>query len=121
MRLKGLGQLKNPMTSLGIEPTTFRLVAYCLNGQSGAGAGFLRVFRFPLPIFIPPIATQSHSSIIWGLYNRPEVAAVPSGLSPTPQIKNTASTNYVTACQVKDACIVALARWLATGILLHSN
>jgi hypothetical protein len=57
-------------------------------GQSGAGAGFLQVLRFPLPIFIPPIASQSPSSIIWGLYNRPEVAAVPSGLSPTPQIKN---------------------------------
>jgi hypothetical protein len=25
-------------------------------GQSGAGAGFLRVLRFPLPIFIPPIS-----------------------------------------------------------------
>jgi hypothetical protein len=23
-------------------------------GQSGAGAGFLRVLRFPLPFFIPP-------------------------------------------------------------------
>jgi hypothetical protein len=46
-------------------------------GQSGAGAGFLRVLRFPLPIFIPPIAPQSSSSIIWGLCNRPEVAAVP--------------------------------------------
>jgi hypothetical protein len=55
-------------------------------GQSGAGAGFLRVLRFPLPIFIPPIAPQSPSSIVWGLYNRPEVAAVPSGLSPTPLI-----------------------------------
>jgi hypothetical protein len=55
-------------------------------GQSGAGAGFLRVLRFPLPIFIPPIPPQSPSSIIWGLYNRPEVAAVPSGLSPTPLI-----------------------------------
>jgi hypothetical protein len=56
-------------------------------GQSGARAGFLRVLRFPLPIFIPPIAPQSPSSIIWGLYNRPEVAAVLSGLSPTP-LKN---------------------------------
>jgi hypothetical protein len=46
-------------------------------GQSGAGAGFLRVHPFPLPIFIPPIAPQSSSSIIWCLYNRPEVAAVP--------------------------------------------
>jgi hypothetical protein len=27
-------------------------------GQNGAGAGFLRVLRFPLPIFIPPIAPQ---------------------------------------------------------------
>jgi hypothetical protein len=27
VRLQGLGQLKNPMTSSGIEPTTFRLVA----------------------------------------------------------------------------------------------
>jgi hypothetical protein len=45
-------------------------------GQSGAGAGFLRVLWFPLPIFIPPIAPQSSSLIIWGWYNRPEVAAV---------------------------------------------
>jgi hypothetical protein len=28
-------------------------------GQSGAGAGFLRVLRFPLPIFIPPISPSS--------------------------------------------------------------
>jgi hypothetical protein len=55
-------------------------------GQSGTGAGFFRVLRFPLPVFIPPVAPQSFSSIIWGLYNRPEVAAVPSGLSPTPPI-----------------------------------
>jgi hypothetical protein len=53
-------------------------------GQSGAGAGFLWVLWFPLPIFIPPVVPQSPSSIIWGLYNRPEVAAVRSGLRPTP-------------------------------------
>jgi hypothetical protein len=29
--LEGLGQLKNLMNSSGIEPATFRLVAYCLN------------------------------------------------------------------------------------------
>jgi hypothetical protein len=34
-------------------------------GQSGAGAGFLQVLQFPLPISIPPIAPQSPSSIIW--------------------------------------------------------
>jgi hypothetical protein len=28
-------------------------------GQSGTGAGFLRVLRFPLPIIIPPISTSS--------------------------------------------------------------
>jgi hypothetical protein len=49
--------------------------------QSGTGVGFLRVLRFPLPIFIPPVAPQSPSSITWGWYNRPIVAAVPSGLS----------------------------------------
>jgi hypothetical protein len=32
-------------------------VGFC-GGQSGAGAGFLRVLRFPLPIFIPPIAPE---------------------------------------------------------------
>jgi hypothetical protein len=53
------------------------------SGQSGAGAGFLQVLRFPLPIFIPPIAPQSPSSIISGWYNRPVVATVPSGLSLT--------------------------------------
>jgi hypothetical protein len=37
--------------------------------DSGAGAGFLRVLRFPLPILIPP--TAPHSSIIRGWYNRP--------------------------------------------------
>jgi hypothetical protein len=39
-------------------------------GQSGTEAGFLRVFRFPLPIIIPPTAPHS-SSIIRGWYNRP--------------------------------------------------
>jgi hypothetical protein len=28
-------------------------------GQSGVGAGFLRVLRFPLPIFIQPISPSS--------------------------------------------------------------
>jgi hypothetical protein len=31
VRLEGLGQLKNPITSSEIEPATFQLVAYCLN------------------------------------------------------------------------------------------
>jgi hypothetical protein len=39
-------------------------------GQSGTGAGFLRVLRFPLPIPIPPTAPHSSSSIIRGCYNK---------------------------------------------------
>jgi hypothetical protein len=31
MRLEGLVELKNPTTSLGIEPATYRLLALCLN------------------------------------------------------------------------------------------
>jgi hypothetical protein len=50
-------------------------------GQSGTGAGFLRVFRFPLPI-IPPISASSLSTGAGtiGLL----VAAVPSGPNWTP-------------------------------------
>jgi hypothetical protein len=66
-------------------PTAAARVWLCgiCGGQSGAGAGFLRVLRFPLPIFIPPTSPQSPSTITWGWYNRPVVAAVPSGLSLT--------------------------------------
>jgi hypothetical protein len=51
-------------------------------GQSGIGAGFLRVLRFALPIVIPPISPSSYSprAGIIGLL----VAAVPSGPNWTP-------------------------------------
>jgi hypothetical protein len=39
-------------------------------GQSGAGAGFLRVLWFLLPVLIPPTAPHS-SSLVRGWYNRP--------------------------------------------------
>jgi hypothetical protein len=40
-------------------------------GQSGTWAGFFRVLRLPLPIFIPPPAPHSSSSsIVRGWYNR---------------------------------------------------
>jgi hypothetical protein len=41
------------------------------DGQSGTGAGFLRVLPFPLPFLIPLTALHSSSSIIRGWYNRP--------------------------------------------------
>jgi hypothetical protein len=40
-------------------------------GQSGTGAAFLQVLRFPLPLLIPPTAPHSSSSVIRGWYNRP--------------------------------------------------
>jgi hypothetical protein len=36
-----------------------RARVWLCDGPSGTGAGFLRVLRFPLPIFIPPIVPQS--------------------------------------------------------------
>jgi hypothetical protein len=73
------------------------VVCFCgiCGGQTGAGAGFLRVLWFLLPIFIPPVAPQSPSSIIWGSYNKPEVAAVPIQLSPTPLIIQFNSIQFV--------------------------
>jgi hypothetical protein len=60
-------------------PTAAARVQSCgiCGGQSGTGAGFLRVLRFPLPVFIPPISPSPPSPIIRGSYNRPVVAAVP--------------------------------------------
>jgi hypothetical protein len=47
------------------------------DGQIDAGAGFLRVLRFPLPIFIPPNSPSSQSP---GEGTRGQlVADVPSG------------------------------------------
>jgi hypothetical protein len=42
VRLEGLGQLKNPITSSGFDPVIFGLVAQCLNE--------LR-YRVPLPVY----------------------------------------------------------------------
>jgi hypothetical protein len=51
-------------------------------GQSGTGAGFLRVLRFPLPILIPPTAPHTSSSGAGTIGQL--VADVPSGLRLTP-------------------------------------
>jgi hypothetical protein len=57
-------------------------------GQSGAGAGFLRVLRFPLTIFIPPNSPSSKSPGAGTIGH--SVADVPSGpsLDSTPHYAN---------------------------------
>jgi hypothetical protein len=50
-------------------------------GQSGAGAGFLQVLRFPLQIVIPQTAAQSFSISSGAGTLSQLVADVPSGLS----------------------------------------
>jgi hypothetical protein len=46
-----------------------RLCGIC-GGQSGTEAGFLRVLRFPLPIFVS-LTTLLSSSTIWHWYSIP--------------------------------------------------
>jgi hypothetical protein len=58
--MEGLGQLKNPVTSSGIEPVTFWLVAYCLNQLHycvpsiciGAVINDNHVFSFGMPVLL---------------------------------------------------------------------
>jgi hypothetical protein len=49
VRLEGLDQLKDPVTSSGIKLATFRLVAYCLNYATACPC--VKVYRvgFKLP------------------------------------------------------------------------
>jgi hypothetical protein len=45
--------------------------------KSGAGAGFLRELRFPLPIYIPSASPTIIFTITRGWHNSPGEAAVP--------------------------------------------
>jgi hypothetical protein len=62
--------IRRPPTAAAWIRSQVRLCGIC-GVQSGAGASFLQVLRFPLPVFIPPTAPHSSSSIIQGWYNRP--------------------------------------------------
>jgi hypothetical protein len=66
----------------------FRSYGIC-GGRSDTGAGFLRVFRFPLLILFPSTAPHSSSSIIQGWYIRPKSDQRTKWTSSHPtQIKN---------------------------------
>jgi hypothetical protein len=54
MRLEGLGQSKNPVASLGLEPVIFRLVAYCLNQ-----------LRYRVPIRIKKFIGSNNILVEW--------------------------------------------------------
>jgi hypothetical protein len=54
-------------------------------GQSGVGAGFLRVLRFPLPIFIPPNSPPSQSpGVVIQLASQWPTCRVDSVWTPPP-------------------------------------
>jgi hypothetical protein len=63
-----VSQLRRPSTS-GI-----------CGGKSGAGAGFLRVLRFPLPIFIPPnsLSSESPGAKVVDVPNGPSMDSTPT-------------------------------------------
>jgi hypothetical protein len=73
---KAAARVRAPLRSCGI-----------CGGQSGSGAGFLRVLRFPLPILVPPTAPHS-SSIIRGGYNRPISGRWTKWTQPHPTTRN---------------------------------
>jgi hypothetical protein len=62
--LEGLGQLKNPMTSLGIEPVTFRLVVKCLNQLCYYVHSKLKEFHTELGIPSYCIDLESYKSCV---------------------------------------------------------
>jgi hypothetical protein len=62
--MKGLGQLKNPLTSLGMKPTNFQLVAQCLNQPTIYEGKGLKGLRFVLMV---DIAEHDYISYRWSL------------------------------------------------------
>jgi hypothetical protein len=79
VRLRAIAQgVSRRLPTAGARVQTRVYSCGICGGQSVAGAGFLRVLRFPLSIFIPPIFYTITITYHPGLvYNRPVVAAVP--------------------------------------------
>jgi hypothetical protein len=101
IKLRPLGRVMDQAVSRWLPTAAARVQTRVYSygicgGQSGAGAGFLRVLRVPLPIFIPQISPQSPSPIIWGWYNRP--VKWPHTKSPNPLIKKTTMSSFRIPC-----------------------
>jgi hypothetical protein len=58
-----------PITAVRVRPQVKSCGTF--GGRIGVVAGFLRVFRFPLPIVIPPAAPHLSSHMIRGWHNGP--------------------------------------------------
>jgi hypothetical protein len=71
-------------------------------GQSGVGAGFLRVLRFPLSSLFPPTAPHS-SFIIRGWYNRPNSGRRTKWTQCHPTPRNVKKTTFSYAYPTKKA------------------
>jgi hypothetical protein len=83
-------------------------------GQSGTGAGFLRVLLFPLPILIPPTAPHS-SPIVRGWYNRPVSGRRTKWTQSHPIQELTELQEIIWRCQgqwrYNSTCLVLCKRW----------
>jgi hypothetical protein len=88
--------------------------------------GFLRVLQFPLPIITPTAPRSSY--IIWGRYNRPVEADLPTGLSLTaPQEKNKGFVcirfkvlrRVTTECDSTLTCCLHLSGYLLFALTTH--
>jgi hypothetical protein len=73
-------------STLDIRPASQVRACGICGGQSGTGADFLQVLRFPLSILIPP--TAPHSSIIRGWYNRPNSGRRTKWTQSHPTLRN---------------------------------
>jgi hypothetical protein len=80
-------------TAAALVPVQVRSCDIC-GGQSGTGAGFLRVLRFPLPILIHRLLLIHRHLSSGASTIGPIVADVPSGLSLTPPKKLKNKKNY---------------------------
>jgi hypothetical protein len=76
-------------------------------GQSGTGAGFLRVLRFPLPIPIPPTAPHS-LSIFRGWYHRPDSGRRTKWIQSHPAPINWKRSGCVARCRTHFSSVMAI-------------